>query len=144
MLTATLTASLISGCTSDGPAERGSTADAYALVLQWFVDRSESEVDPPLVFVEALGEGVSIGLDTQAAVLSSTVDFAEVRFIDDRSEALSDGVVRDGGILIALGPIVWTPSTRVSYVPGREPQARTSPVTACSRISPDVVTIDAP
>ncbi len=136
MLTATLTASLISGCTSDGPAERGSTADAYALVLQWFVDRSESEVDPPLVFVEALGEGVSIGLDTQAAVLSSTVDFAEVRFIDDRSEALSDGVVRDGGILIALGPIVGA-GTEVSIESAHITSESSTIVWAFSLVSRD-------
>ena len=109
--TAVLVALLLPGCSSDEPTHRGSTADAYALVLRWFVERSETEADQPLVFVEALGEGVNIGLDTQAAVLSSTADFAEVRFIDDRGEAFSDGEVRDGGIFIALGPIVGAGTT---------------------------------
>lgn len=97
---------ILSACSSDDAPKRGSTADAYAVVIRWFVDHSGSDQERPTVFVEALGEGVGIGLDTQAAVVSSTGDFAEVKFIDDRSEALSDEGVRDGGIFIALGPAV--------------------------------------
>jgi hypothetical protein len=96
----------LGACSSDGAPERGSTADAYAVVIRWFVDRSGSDEERPLVFVEALGEGVGIGLETQAAVVSSTDEFAEVKFIDDRSEALGDDGVRDGAIFIALGPAV--------------------------------------
>lgn len=101
-----LFACLIAGCSSESSTDGGSTADAYAVVIGWFVDRSSSEGERPLVFVEALGEGVGIGLDTQAAVVSSTEEFAEVRFIDDRSEAFDGEVVRDGGIFLALGPAV--------------------------------------
>lgn len=99
-------ATVLFGCSSDDEPDRGSTADAYAVVLRWFVERSGSDAESPLVFVEALGDGVVFGLETQAAVVSSTADFAEVRFIDDRAEAIENDEVRDGGILIALGPAV--------------------------------------
>jgi hypothetical protein len=39
--------------------------------------------------------------------VSSSEDFAQVRFIDDRSEALGeDEIVRDDGILLAVGPAI--------------------------------------
>ncbi len=103
---AVLMASLLIACSSNDEPDRGSTADAYAVVIRWFVERAESDVDRPLVFVETLGDGVGFGLDTQAAVVSSTAEFAEVRFIDDRAEAFENDEVRGGGILIALGPAV--------------------------------------
>ncbi len=68
------------------------------------MDRSGAESERPVVFIEPRGEGLDIGLDTQAAVISASEEFAEVRFIDDRSEALDDEGVRNGGIFIALGP----------------------------------------
>ena len=97
---------LVPACSSDAQPARGSTADAYAVVVRWFVDHTESGSDHPVVFAGALGEGISIGLDTQAAVISATAEFADVRFIDDRSEVFENDAVRDDGILVALGPAV--------------------------------------
>jgi hypothetical protein len=62
------------------------------------------------VFVEPLGEGYVIDLAVQADVIRGLEDVADVRFIDQRTEALeqsSDGQpVRDGGMLVALGPLL--------------------------------------
>jgi hypothetical protein len=98
---------------ADEPATEGSTHDAYAAVIQWFVSRVPGERDQQVVFVEARGEGVGIDLETQAAVVASTESFADVRFIDDRSEALDEEGVRDDGIALALGPVVTEDSTAV-------------------------------
>ena len=58
-----------------------------------------------MVFVDVLGEGFEIDLDLQAAIVSSSEEFAQVRFIDARSEAFGDGdTVRDEGFLLAFGP----------------------------------------
>ena len=105
---------LVAACGSaDEPATVGSTHEAYATVIRWFVGRMPGDADRPVVFVEARGEGVGIDLDTQASVVDSTQSFAEVRFIDDRSEALDSEGVRDGGILLALGPVVAEANTAV-------------------------------
>jgi hypothetical protein len=98
----------MSACADDDePPSEGSTHGAYATVIQWFVDRAPGEPDQQVVvFVEARGDGVGIDLDTQASVVESTQSFADVRFIDDRSEALDSDGVRDEGILLALGPVV--------------------------------------
>ncbi len=93
-------------CSPDRAAPAATVADAYAGTVRWFVDRSADPEGRPPVFVEARGEGVSIGLETQAAVVSAADGFADVRFIDHRSEALDTDGVRDGGIFLALGAAV--------------------------------------
>lgn len=102
-------------CASTPRSARDDRAGAYAVIVRWFVDHAGGDAaERRLVFVqprdegdgggESEGEGVTIGLETQAALISGTIEFADVRFIDDRSEALDDDGVRDGGILLALGP----------------------------------------
>lgn len=93
---------VLNSCSSDS--DDADVAGAYSEVLRWFVDRGGPHSERPVVFIEPRGEGLDIGLDTQAAVISAADGFAEVRFIDDRSEALDEEGVRDGGIFIALGP----------------------------------------
>lgn len=97
---------LATACTSRTPEQQGSTSDAYAVVLQWFAKNAATALERPVVYVEARGEGLGVGLDTQAAIVASTADFADVRFIDDRSEALDSDGVRDGGVFVALGPLI--------------------------------------
>ena len=100
-------------CSSDGSEKAGDVSDAYARVVRWFVDHSAGDADDQLVFVQARGEGLGIDLDTQAAIVESAESFADVRFIDDQSEALDADGVRDGGILLAIGPAVADGSTMV-------------------------------
>ncbi|MDP2292295.1 MAG: hypothetical protein Q8M22_13985 [Actinomycetota bacterium] len=95
-------------CTDLSPSKERAS-DVYATIIRSFAD--DSEADPPLkVFVEPRGEGSSINVDVQAEVITAVEDVAEVRFIDARDEALEDTgdgvlVVRDGGILLAFGPV---------------------------------------
>ena len=96
----------IASCSPNETTSTGDVADAYAVVVRWFTDRLVAEDEPPVVFVESRGEGLAIGLELQAAIVAATEDFAKVRFIDDRSEALDSDGVRDGGIFLALGPAV--------------------------------------
>ena len=83
----------------------------YETVVRWFAQQSPDDPDPLPVFIESRGEGASIELDVQAELIKSTQDFATVRFIDSRDEALvtnDDGtvVVADGGILVRLAPVI--------------------------------------
>ena len=92
---------------SPGTSSDAAVADAYSEVIKWFADRSPDDPDPLTVFVEARGEGFEIELLAQAAVVEASAPFADVEFIDDRSEAIGDdGVVRDEGLLLAFGPAV--------------------------------------
>ena len=75
--------------------------------IEWFVDRTAPDSDPQVAFVVAQGEGFDIDLELQAGIVSATAAYADVRFIDDRAEAFGDGdTVRDGGLLLAVGPAV--------------------------------------
>ncbi len=95
-------------CTDLSPSKERAS-EVYATIIRSFAEDSDGE--PPLkVFIEPRGEGSSINVDVQAEVITAVEDVAEVRFIDARDEALEDTgdgvlVVRDGGILLAFGPV---------------------------------------
>lgn len=99
-------ASIFVSCSASKPGSTGTAAGAYARVIRWFVDQKAAESGKRVVFVQARGDGLSIGLEIQASVVSGAESFAEVRFIDDPSEALDTAGVREGGIFLALGPAV--------------------------------------
>ncbi len=99
---------LVASCTNLSPS-KARASDVYATIVRSFATQP---ADDPLlkVFVEPRGEGSSISVDVQADVVTAVADVAVVRFIDARSEALEAddaGVlaVRDGGILLAFGPV---------------------------------------
>lgn len=119
LLTLTIIATLgLSACTDDG----GSAApqdpnarltDIYVATIRTVVaherpDITTEEPVDPVVFVSPR-EGVDIGLDVQAGVVVALEDWATIRFIDEITEAIEpnepDGTVRDGGMLIGLGPV---------------------------------------
>ena len=86
-------------------------AAIYTEVVRWFADESSDDPDPLPVFVEPRGEGASVPLGVQADVVNAAKDFADVRFIDARDEALVEDdagvtVVADDGVLIRLSPVV--------------------------------------
>ncbi len=64
----------------------------------------------PTVFIEPLGDGYLIDLGVQAKVVKNLEAVAQVRFIDDRMEAVEaeepGQPVRPNGMLVALGPLV--------------------------------------
>jgi len=95
-------------CTNLSPS-KARASDVYATIIRSFATQP---ADQPLlkVFIEPRGEGSSISVDVQADVVTAVADVAVVRFIDARSEALvaNDAkhlIVRDSGILLALGPV---------------------------------------
>lgn len=110
--TAILAASvaLMAACSSSSPSDVRA-GSVYETVLRWFADRDADDPDPLPVFIEPRGEGTSIDLAVQAEVVEWTAEYADARFIDSRDEALlvdQDGVtaVRDGGVLVRLGPVL--------------------------------------
>lgn len=106
LATVILTLNGVASCRSNPDTEpAGDTADAYAVVVRWFVDNAAGD-DTTVVLIEARGEGVGIGLEDQAALVAATDGFADVRFIDDRAEAIDGDVVRDDVILLAIGPAI--------------------------------------
>ncbi len=104
--------SLTAACSAASPENPEVRAGAvYDSIVQWFADESTDDPEPLPVFIEPRGEGATIQLDVQAELIKSAQDFATVKFIDSRDEALvtdEDGktVVADDGILIRLAPVV--------------------------------------
>jgi hypothetical protein len=104
--------SLTAACSAASPENPQVRAGAvYDTIVHWFADESANDPEPLPVFIEPRGEGASIQLDVQAELIKSAKDFATVKFIDSRDEALvtdEDGstVVADDGILIRLAPVV--------------------------------------
>jgi hypothetical protein len=95
---------LVAACTSESDGEVD-VAGAYGHVVDWVAERSAQDSDRPVVFMIALGEGFEIDLSLQAAILNDASDDVDVQFVDDRSEAFDgDGLVRDNGVLLAVGP----------------------------------------
>jgi hypothetical protein len=103
---------MLAACSSPSPANPQARAGAvYDAIVRWFAAKDSSDPDPLPVFIEPRGEGASIQLDVQAALVKSTKDVATVRFIDSRDEALvtdENGtvVVADNGILLRLAPVI--------------------------------------
>ncbi len=73
-------------------------------------DEDDDEKKLLQVFVEPLGDGYVIDLAVQARVVTALETVARVRFIDHRAEAIDEDQpgqpVREGGLLVGLGPIV--------------------------------------
>lgn len=93
----------------------------------------------PTVFVEPLGDGFVIDLRVQAKVVSNLEAVAEVRFIDDRIEAVDTDEpgrpVKPNGLLVGLGPLVQASETERTvqvrrYVDDRHHVDRLATVTA--------------
>jgi hypothetical protein len=105
------------GCSTFGDArtdEQDRAAQVYEAVLRWFVPSPQPD-RKAVIFVEPRGEGTSIGLNVQSEVIRAVDDIADVRFIDSHDEALDKddhGVphVKDGGLLLRLGPVAETGS----------------------------------
>ena len=107
-------AAVLIGCVDNADSDdTARNAAIYRSVIADVVDRSgvvlDGVEDLPVVFIEAF-DANGIALEVQVAVVSSFVEQYEIRFIDDRDEAVAmdlDGLpVRANSLLIGLGPIV--------------------------------------
>ncbi len=89
-------------------------ADAITAVVAWQADEQDpviaddGEVQLPVIYVVA-DAGATIDVSVQALVAESTVDWATVRFADDIADTFDPGLegepVRDGGVMLLVGPI---------------------------------------
>ncbi len=73
-------------------------------------DKTDKKAELPTVYVEPLGDGFVIDLAVQAGVVKNLTPVAEVRFIDNRVEAVQTDEpgqpVKANGMLVGLGPLV--------------------------------------
>jgi hypothetical protein len=82
--------------------------EVYDAVVRWLADARDDDPEPLLIHVERWDDG-AVDLAVQAEVVASTTEWATVRFIDSRDEAIEwiDEVpqIRNEGLLVRLGPV---------------------------------------
>lgn len=107
-------ASVLVGCVnSDDVDNTERDAAIYRLIIADVAGRSgvvlDGSEDLPVLFIEAF-DADGIDLQVQVEVVGSFIEQYEIRFIDNRDEAVAidlDGLpVRVNSLLIGLGPIV--------------------------------------
>ena len=105
---------LAAGCSSRAEVPTAvRDASIYQSVINDLVDQSGVDLDDsgemPVVFIESF-EPDEMPLEVQVEVIAGFVERYEIRFIDDRDEAVeideAGEPVRAGSLLIGLGPIV--------------------------------------
>jgi hypothetical protein len=93
-------------------ADRRSAADdrlvaVYSAVIRGVVTQPGAPRPHLSESVFVKGAHSAMPLEVQAGVVDALHDFATIRFIDDRSEAIDDAdprkAVRDGGVLVVMG-----------------------------------------
>ena len=104
-------------CGSDSASPTDRESDVYATLIQALApseptERATSEEIDELdrvVYAGSLDEEQPISLEVQAAVVEQLEDFATVRFVDERAEAIDDTddrePVLEDGVLILLGRV---------------------------------------
>lgn len=101
------------GCSSEDRPLEGTARESAVVVQLVRLVAQDAPVDPelpdalPLVFV--VGYDGTLAIEVQASVVATLVDEIDVRFVDERAEAIDDSTedrpVREGGLLAAIGPI---------------------------------------
>jgi hypothetical protein len=99
------------GCGGSGGEELSRDAQVYVAAIRDVLAEEPAPDDPdvlPVVYVVGVGEE-RIAADVQAEVAAELHDDADVRFADERSEAVmkdeADEPVRDDGVLLAVGAL---------------------------------------
>ena len=99
------------GCGGSGGEELSRDAQVYVAAIRDVLTEEPPPEDPdmlPVVYVVGVGEE-RIPADVQADVAAELHDDADVRFADERSEAVlkdeADAPVRDDGLLLAVGAL---------------------------------------
>jgi len=104
-------------CGSDGTSATDREADLYATLIRALAPSAPAEPRPSdqideldrVIFAGSLDEQQAISLEVQAAVVEQLEEFATVRFVDERAEAIDptddrEPVLEDG-VLVLLGPV---------------------------------------
>lgn len=111
MLAAVLAATGAAGCDGSAREQMSRDAQVFVAAIRDVVDDQPPPADPdvlPVVYVIGVGEE-EIAADVQAEVAVELKDDIDVRFADERSEAVraneDHAPVRDEGVLIAMGAL---------------------------------------
>jgi hypothetical protein len=102
-------------CGSGGPSEHEREANVYAAVIRALAPDgsadlgAETEELERVVYAGSLDEENAIALEVQAGVVEMLEDFATIRFVDEKAEAVDeteDGEpVLEDGVLVLLGAV---------------------------------------
>jgi hypothetical protein len=99
----------LTACTTSSPIE-GTARNAAVVeqVIRSIVEDEPTEPDVmPVVYV--VGGETSISIDVQASVAASLVNEMDIRFADERAEAIDESLeqapVRDAGVLLVIGKV---------------------------------------
>jgi hypothetical protein len=105
----------IGSCSSEGGQSVERSAHVYAAVIRALVSEppghpdTEAEERDRVVYAGPLGGKVEVSLEVQVAVVEELEEFATIRFVDSRNEAIDDDErgepVREHGALVLLGSI---------------------------------------
>jgi hypothetical protein len=105
----------VGSCGSGGPSEHEREANVYAAVIRALAldepadPGAETEELDWVVYAGSLDEERVISLEVQAAVVEMLEDFATIRFVDEKAEAIDDTAdgepVLDDGVLVLLGAV---------------------------------------
>jgi hypothetical protein len=106
-----IAALVLAGCAGEVASQDDRESDIYAVALTWIVARPDvaDDAEAPPIYIEHLGpDGIS--LDVQVKLIEQfDQDDVELRFVDGRAEAVDETLegmpVRDGSVLVGLGPI---------------------------------------
>jgi hypothetical protein len=116
LLVVALAVTLAAGsCGSGAPSEHEREANVYAAVIRALAPDgpadlgAETEELERVVYAGSLDEENAIPLEVQAAVVEMLEDFATIRFVDEKAEAIDeteDGEpVLEDGVLVLLGAV---------------------------------------
>jgi hypothetical protein len=115
----------VTSCGSDGAGATDREADVYVALIRALAPLEPAERVPSretdeldrVVFAGSLDEQQAISLEVQAAVVEQLEEFATVRFVDERVEAIDETEDRepvlDHGVLILLGRVPSGPTPSV-------------------------------
>lgn len=115
----------VTSCGSDGAGATDREADVYVALIRALAPSEPAERVPSreideldrVVFAGSLDEQQAISLEVQAAVVEQLEEFATVRFVDERVEAIDQTEDRepvlDDGVRILLGPVPSGPTPSV-------------------------------
>lgn len=110
-MVATLVAAIaVASCTEDDDTGARQVAVLVAAIREVVADVPSADIDPPLPVVYLVGAGeVEFAATVQADVAEDLQDEVDVRFADDRDEAIDanavDAPVPDEGVLLMVGEI---------------------------------------
>lgn len=109
LASALLVAGSATACSESDPVEEGTGRDAAVLeeIVRELTGEPLEPDELPVTFV--MGVDGTIGIEVQAAVAAALVEEIDVRFADERVEAIDEGdddrPVRDGGVLLVVQDI---------------------------------------